>query len=121
MATTAIWDVTDRLKRVLDYARNPDKTTQDRAEPDSLQQALGYATADAKTERQLYVSGINCDPLTAYEQMQRTKRQFQKKRMALSRFTDISRSRRAKRRRKLPMPSGLGWRKNYGENALKSS
>ncbi|CAM3465465.1 relaxase/mobilization nuclease domain-containing protein [Marinicrinis lubricantis] len=78
MATTAIWDVTDRLKRVLDYARNPDKTTQDRAEPDSLQQALGYATADAKTERQLYVNGINCDPLTAYEQMQRTKRQFQK-------------------------------------------
>lgn len=50
MATTAIWDVTDRLKRVLDYARNPDKTAHDRAETDSLQQALGYATADAKTE-----------------------------------------------------------------------
>ncbi|MPY19888.1 relaxase/mobilization nuclease domain-containing protein [Paenibacillus glucanolyticus] len=78
MATTAIWDVTDRLKRVLDYTRNPDKTAQDRSEPDSLQQALGYATAGEKTEKQLYVSGINCDPLTAYEQMQRTKRQFQK-------------------------------------------
>lgn len=78
MATTAIWDVTDRLKRVLDYARNPDKTAQDRAEPDSLQQTLGYATAGEKTEKQLYVSGINCDPLTAHEQMQRTKRRFQK-------------------------------------------
>ncbi|MFF3924020.1 relaxase/mobilization nuclease domain-containing protein [Paenibacillus lactis] len=73
MATTAIWDVTDRLKRVLDYARNPDKTS-----PDSLQHALGYAKAEAKTEKQLYVSGVNCDPLTAYEQMQRIKRQFQK-------------------------------------------
>ncbi len=48
------------------------------AGPDSLQQALGYATADAKTEKQLYVSGVNCDPFTAYEQMQRTKRQYQK-------------------------------------------
>ncbi|MCU6711508.1 relaxase/mobilization nuclease domain-containing protein [Paenibacillus sp. J5C_2022] len=78
MATTAIWDVTDRLKRVLDYARNPDKTAQDRFEPGNLQQALNYATEDVKTEKQLYVSGVNCDPLTAYEQMQRTKRQYQK-------------------------------------------
>lgn len=79
MATTAIWDVTDRLKRVIDYATNPDKTAQDRAEKnEGLRQVLGYAKADAKTEEQLYVSGINCDPLTAYEQMQRTKRQFQK-------------------------------------------
>lgn len=79
MATTAIWDVTDRLKRVIDYATNPDKTVQDRAEKnEGLRQVLEYAKADAKTKRQLYVSGINCDPLTAYEQMQRTKRQFQK-------------------------------------------
>lgn len=78
MATTAIWDVTDRLKRVLDYATNPDKTDQARVAHDDLQQVLAYTSADAKTEKQLYVSGINCDPLTAYEQMQRTKRQFQK-------------------------------------------
>ena len=26
MATTAIWDVTDRLDRVLNYATNPEKT-----------------------------------------------------------------------------------------------
>lgn len=77
MATTAIWDVTDRLKRVLNYAANPDKTIE-RGGDSGLQQALGYATADAKTEQQLYVSGVNCDPITAYEQMQRTKRQFQK-------------------------------------------
>lgn len=78
MATTAIWDVTDRLKRVIDYAANPEKTAQDRAVNPGLRQVLDYAKADQKTEKQLYVSGINCDPLTAYEQMQRTKRQFQK-------------------------------------------
>ncbi len=78
MATTAIWDVTDRLKRVLDYATNPAKTDQARGAHDDLQQVLAYTSADAKTEKQLYVSGINCDPRTAYEQMLRTKRQYQK-------------------------------------------
>lgn len=78
MATTAIWDVADRLKRVIDYAANPEKTAIDRAEQQSLHQVLAYARDGDKTEKQLFVSGINCDPLTAYEQMQRTKRQFQK-------------------------------------------
>lgn len=78
MATTAIWDVTDRLKRVLNYAINPDKTDQDRMETDGLQQTLAYTGSNAKTERQLYVRGINCDPGSAYEQMRRTKQQFQK-------------------------------------------
>lgn len=78
MATTAIWDVSDRLKRVLNYAVNPEKTDQGRMEADGLQQTLAYTGSNAKTERQLYVRGINCDPITAHEQMQRTKRQFQK-------------------------------------------
>ncbi|OIA99347.1 relaxase [Paenibacillus sp. LC231] len=78
MATTAIWDVSDRLKRVLNYAVNPDKTDQGRTEADGLRQTLAYTGSNAKTERQLYVRGINCDPITAHEQMQRTKRQFQK-------------------------------------------
>lgn len=78
MATTAIWDVSDRLKRVLNYAVNPEKTDQGRMAADGLQQALAYTGSKAKTERQLYVRGINCDPITAHEQMQRTKRQFQK-------------------------------------------
>lgn len=78
MATTAIWDVSDRLKRVLNYAVNPDKTDQGRTEADGLRQTLAYTGSNEKTERQLYVRGINCDPITAHEQMQRTKRQFQK-------------------------------------------
>lgn len=81
MATTAIWDVTDRLDRVIEYAANPEKTENiDFSHPDfcGLQDVLKYTQQDAKTEQQFFVSGINCDPVTACEQMQRTKRRFQK-------------------------------------------
>ena len=81
MATTAIWDVTDRLDRVIDYATNPQKTENlDFSSPDfrGLQNVLAYTQQDTKTEKQFYVTGINCDPTTACEQMSRTKLQFQK-------------------------------------------
>lgn len=81
MATTAIWDVTDRLNRVIDYATNPEKTENlDFSSPDfqGLRNVLEYTEQDAKTEKQFYVTGINCDPATACEQMSRTKLQFQK-------------------------------------------
>lgn len=82
MATTAIWDVTDRLDRVIDYAANPEKTENlDFTSPDfqGLRKVLDYTRRDAKTEKQFYVTGINCDPATACEQMGRTKRQYQKR------------------------------------------
>lgn len=78
MATTAIWDVTDRLKRVLNYVVNPDKTDQGSMKVDGLKQTLAYTGLSAKTERQLFVRGINCDPISAHVQMQRTKQRFQK-------------------------------------------
>ena len=81
MATTAIWDVKDRLDRVIDYATNPGKT-ENLDFPDAvfqgLRDVLDYTQEDLKTEKQFYVTGINCDPATAYEQMSRTKLQFQK-------------------------------------------
>lgn len=81
MATTAIWDVTDRLDRVINYATNSQKTENDGfSVPDfqSLQDVLNYTQQDSKTEKQFYVTGVNCDPTTACEQMKRTKRQFNK-------------------------------------------
>jgi hypothetical protein len=81
VATTAIWKVTDRLDRVLNYATNPQKTeSRDFDSPDfqGLRDVLGYTTQDLKTEKQLYVTGIRCDPVTACEQMERTKFRFQK-------------------------------------------
>lgn len=81
MATTAIWDVTDRLDRVIDYATNPEKTENldfSDTEFQGLRNVLEYTQEDDKTEKQFYVTGINCDPATACEQMSRTKLQFQK-------------------------------------------
>lgn len=81
MATTAIWDVTDRLERVIDYATNPNKTENlDFSDHifQGLNNVLEYTAQDSKTEQQFYVTGLNCDPTTACEQMTRTKLQFQK-------------------------------------------
>jgi len=81
MATTAIWDVTDRLDRVIDYTTNPDKTENldfNSSDFRGLQEVLKYAVQDAKTEKQFYVTGINCYPETACKQMSKTKLQFQK-------------------------------------------
>jgi hypothetical protein len=81
MATTAIWDVTDRLDRVLDYATNAEKTENlDFSDTifQGLRNVLEYTEQDTKTEKQFYVTGINCDPTTACKQMSLTKLQFQK-------------------------------------------
>lgn len=81
MATTAIWDVKDNLKRVLDYCANPNKTTNiDFSEYayQGLNNVLEYTAQDIKTEKQMYVSCLNCEPETASSEMISTKIRFQK-------------------------------------------
>lgn len=80
MATTAIWDVKDSLKRVLDYTTNPNKTelSDTSYHYNGLNQVISYTTQDLKTEKQLYVTGINCNLFTAYEEMTITKKAFDK-------------------------------------------
>lgn len=81
MATTAIWDVKDNLKRVLNYCANPDKTTNiDFSEYtyQGLNNVLEYTAQDIKTEKQMYVSCLNCEPETASSEMISTKIRFQK-------------------------------------------
>lgn len=71
MATTSLWKVSGSLKKVLDYAENPDKT--------SLKNVIDYASDKEKTDNELFVTGINCDVENAYELMTETKRHFGKK------------------------------------------
>ena len=78
MATTGFWPVKGQLKDVIDYARNPDKTTDRRFLDDDLYQTLRYAENDSKTDRKMYVSAINCPKQRAYESMIATKRRFGK-------------------------------------------
>ena len=53
MATTKLWKFKSRLDRLIDYAINGEKT-----------------------ENKLYVSGINCMPDTALQEMRNTKKQY---------------------------------------------
>lgn len=77
MATTKIWPVHDSLKRLVNYAGNPEKT-----EYKDLMNALHYAGNEAKTaddsEHFYFVSGVGCDPDKAYEQMISIKKRFGK-------------------------------------------
>ena len=81
MATTKIWDIKGRLDQVLDYAGNEDKT----ANPDfnesdlqGLRDVMDYTCQDYKTEKQHYISGINCSPETARQKMLVTKKKYGK-------------------------------------------
>ena len=81
MATTKIWAVKNRLGHVLQYAEDAEKTENaawSRVDYQAMRDVMDYAMNDAKTEKQYYVSGWNCMPDTAREEMQMTKRQFGK-------------------------------------------
>ena len=97
MAATAIWDIRGRLDHVLDYAENPEKTKNPdwdkennadmadvmeeamrQAQVRGLADVIEYATEDAKTEQQYFVSSINCAKQTARKEMILTKKQWKK-------------------------------------------
>ena len=76
MAVTGFWPIYKNLKATLDYADNPDKTTDRRYLDDDLYAALSYAENDSKTDRKMYVSGINCSKQNAYAEMIAVQRRF---------------------------------------------
>ncbi len=77
MATTKIWAIKDSLSRVVNYAKNPEKTIFS-----DLKQVLKYAENDEKTvdknEKSMYVTGVNCNRETAYEEMMTVQKRFDK-------------------------------------------
>lgn len=78
MATTGFWPVKNSLKEVIEYARNPDKTTGPRYLDKDLLNTLQYAANEKKTDERLFVSGINCNAKRAYSRMMATKNRFGK-------------------------------------------
>jgi len=76
MATTGFWPVRGKLKKVLDYADNPDKTTERKYLDEDLYQALRYTEQDEKTDEKKYVSGVNCSAAFAYREMVAVKQRF---------------------------------------------
>ena len=91
MATTAIWDVKGWLGKILIYAENPEKTdnpefyqneTSSSEEVQGLSDVIDYAMRDSATKseelKQQFVSGINCFPNTARQEMLAVKKQYGK-------------------------------------------
>lgn len=87
MATTSLWKVEARLDKVIKYTTNEEKTTNADFEKDlykSLHNTIEYAKADFKTEKQFYVSGVNCTPQNALQEMILTKKHFGKEKGILA-------------------------------------
>ena len=81
MATTSIWKVRGSVSKVVRYAENPEKTSIEETLGDaegSLDDVIRYAAQPAKTDCRQLVSGINCVPETAAEEMRATKAQYGK-------------------------------------------
>ena len=79
MAVCEIWDVRGRLDHPIDYAENPDKTANPKyteADLQALGDVMKYATNGDKTEKQFFVTGVNCDIVTARDEMLIAKAQW---------------------------------------------
>ena len=61
---------------MLDYADNPDKTTPQRYLDSDLYDTLKYVANDAKTDRTMFVAGINCSKQNAYGEMVAVQKRF---------------------------------------------
>lgn len=87
MATTSIWKVENRLDKVINYTTDFVKTKNknyDKSLYQGLHNTIEYAKADFKTEKQYYVTGINCNAETAFHEMILTKKHFGKQKGILA-------------------------------------
>lgn len=87
MATTSLWKVENRLDKVIKYTTNIEKTKNKDYEANlykSLHNVVEYAKADFKTEKQFFVTGINCNADTALQEMILTKKHFGKEKGILA-------------------------------------
>lgn len=78
MATTGFWPVKGRLKDVIDYAENPEKTIDRKYLDVDLYRTLEYAANAEKTDQRMYVTALNCPLETVCRSMMETKRRFGK-------------------------------------------
>ncbi|WPK69314.1 hypothetical protein EUCA11A_35020 [Eubacterium callanderi] len=83
MATTKIWPVRSRIDHVINYVLNHDKTenegfSETPTEGETLEALTGYVTQVDKIKQPFFVTGLNCLPETAVQEMKLTKKQYHK-------------------------------------------
>ena len=78
MAVTSIWPIKGRVDQIINYTRNPEKTTEqvhdELAAMHSIDGVVEYVADDMKTEQRSYVSCLNCKEADAAAQFIETKR-----------------------------------------------
>ena len=87
MATTSLWKIECRLDKVISYTTNVEKTQENNHEDNlykSLHNVVEYTKSEFKTEKQLYVTGINCIAENALQDMILTKKHFGKEKGILA-------------------------------------
>ena len=78
IATTSLWHISGRVKDLIDYVENPEKTTIRTKEQQDFFNVFSYVENPDKTAETEYVTAINCLKETALRQMIATKKQYGK-------------------------------------------
>lgn len=77
MAVTSIWPIKGSVSSVIEYARNPEKTKDKNLEKTAAMHAISgvieYAANEIKTEKSVYVTGINCSEGSAAKDFNETR------------------------------------------------
>ena len=76
MATTSLWHIKGRLKDLIDYVENPEKTKAKAPELQDLYNVFSYVQRPEATQEGEYVTAINCLKETALRQMILTKKRY---------------------------------------------
>lgn len=77
MATTSLWHIKGKLRDLIDYVENPNKTELNSDMQDFVN-VFSYDTNPNKTNNKEFVTAINCLKEIALQQMIMTKQQFNK-------------------------------------------
>ena len=78
MATTSLWHIKGRLKDLIAYVENPEKTVSKDKDLLDFYNVFAYVSRPEATENGEYVSAINCLKEIALQQMILTKKQYGK-------------------------------------------
>ena len=145
MAVTSIWSIKGWIGKVINYAENPDKTKENNEgrisenqsrSTQGLNDVITYAVNAEKIRRrqsesmemelvgeaeelmEQYVSGVNCAPTTAREEMIAVKKRFGKE-TELLRFMATSLLHRENVIRQWHMRLERSWQKNCGAVSIR--
>ncbi len=86
MAVCEIWDVRGRIDHPIDYVKNPEKTANPKytdGDLQALRDVMKYAmdcnktvNLSNETEHEYFITGVNCDPASARDEMMIAKAQW---------------------------------------------